>query len=117
MKLRSAVTAGLAGLVIAFAVPGSAFAATGDFSYSFTDDEHRTLTVTVHDPQSDECVNLPYLGSEWVDAGHTPHNATDAWVTVYEGADCEGPTWKLRPHGKPATEHLKVRSVYFHGPN
>ncbi|MFZ3467787.1 hypothetical protein ACODT3_38455 [Streptomyces sp. 4.24] len=117
MKLRSAVTAGLAGLVLALSVPGSAFAATGEFSYSFTDDQDRNLTVTLHDPQSDTCVNLPYVGSEWVDPGHTPHNTTDEWVTVYEGANCEGPDWKLRPNGKPATDKLKVRSVYFHGSN
>ncbi|CAM5489318.1 hypothetical protein SAVIM338S_03412 [Streptomyces avidinii] len=114
MKLRSAVTAGLTGLVLALAVPGSAFAATGDFSYSFTDDQDRVLSVTVHDPSSDDCVDLPYVGSDWVEAGHTPHNDTDQWVTVYEGAHCEGSEWKLRPHGKPATEHLKVRSVRFH---
>ncbi|MFC4030088.1 peptidase inhibitor family I36 protein [Streptomyces polygonati] len=116
MKLRSAVTAGLAGLVLALAVPGSAFAATGDFGYSFTDDEGRALSVTLHHPSSDACVNLPYVGSEWVEPGHSPHNDTDQWATVYEGADCTGPTWKLRPHGKPATERLKVRSVYFQSP-
>ncbi|MET9701211.1 hypothetical protein ABZY31_30445 [Streptomyces sp. NPDC006529] len=115
MKLRSAVTAGLTGLVLALAVPGSAFAATGDFSYTFTDEKDQVLTVTLHDPRSEECVNLPRVGSDWSSPGHTPHNATDERVTVYEGADCAGPEWTLRAHGKPATEHLKVRSVYFHG--
>ncbi|WP_330296962.1 hypothetical protein [Streptomyces sp. NBC_00503] len=117
MKLRSAVTAGLAGLVLALAVPGSAFAATGDFSYAFTDDKGASLTVTLHHPASDECINLPYVGSEWVTPGHSPHNQTDEWVTVYAGADCQGPDWRLRPHGNQATDKLKVRSVHFHGPN
>ncbi|MFI5979428.1 hypothetical protein ACIBEA_00985 [Streptomyces sp. NPDC051555] len=117
MKLRSAVTAGLAGLVLALAVPGSAFAATGQFSYTFTDDHGQVLTVALHDPSSDTCVNLPYVGSEWVEPGHTPHNATDEPVTVFKGANCTGPEWKLRAHGKPATEQLKVRSVWFHGPS
>ncbi|MFJ7209101.1 hypothetical protein ACIQWR_36915 [Streptomyces sp. NPDC098789] len=117
MKLRSAVTAGLAGLVLALAVPGSAFAATGQFSYTFTDDQGRVLTVALHDPSSEECVNLPYVGSEWVEPGHSPHNSTDELVTVFRGANCTGPEWKLRAHGKPATEQLKVRSVWFHGPS
>ncbi|WP_330333718.1 hypothetical protein OHS33_31015 [Streptomyces sp. NBC_00536] len=114
MKLRNAVTAGLAGLVLALAVPGSAFAATGEFSYTFTDDRGEVLTVALHDPRSEECVNLPYVGNDWVEPGHTPHNATNEKVTVYLGADCEGPEWDLRAHGKPATDKLKVRSVYFH---
>ncbi|MDJ0380409.1 hypothetical protein [Streptomyces sp. G-G2] len=117
MKLRSALTAGLAGLVLALAVPGSAFAATGDFRYSFTDDKGDALTVGLHDPASDTCVDLPYVGSEWVTPGHSPRNDTDEWVTVFEGAGCQGPEWRLRPHGKQATEQLKVRSVYFHGSN
>lgn len=117
MKLRSAVTAGMAGLVLALAVPGSAVAATGDFRYAFTDDKGQDLTVALHHPASDECVNLPYVGSEWVTAGHSPHNNTDQWATVYAGADCQGPEWRLRPHGNQATAQLKVRSVYFHSPN
>ncbi|WP_167739588.1 hypothetical protein [Streptomyces subrutilus] len=55
------------------------------------------------------------VGSDDVEPGFAPYNRTDSWVTVFVGADCEGPDWLLRPNGRPATDRLLVRSVRFDG--
>ncbi|GFN02275.1 hypothetical protein GCM10010298_51090 [Streptomyces microflavus] len=45
--------------------------------------------------------------------GHSPENRTDAWATVFTGANCEGESFTLRPHTGGASERLKVRSVVY----
>ncbi|MEU9146181.1 hypothetical protein [Streptomyces sp. NPDC048349] len=113
MKLRNTVAAAVAAFALVLSLPASALAASGDFHYTYRDDNGVERSGTLHDPESDRCVNLDAVGSDDVDPGYAPHNQTDSWVTVYLGADCEGPDWRLRPHGRPATDRLLVRSVRF----
>ncbi|MGW1867726.1 hypothetical protein ACWCPS_19420 [Streptomyces mauvecolor] len=114
MRLRTAVAAAFGALALLATVPTSASAATGDFSYRFVGLDGSPQSVTLHDPVSPGCITLP----EVADPGSTepafaPHNNTDTWVMVFTEPNCTGDSWTLRPHGHPATDHLKLRSVFL----
>lgn len=115
MRLRtSAATVVAASLAFLFTLSGTAAAATGQFAYKYHGLEGQLRTAVLQDPPSGECVTLPEVADP--DASSpavAPWNDTDAWATVYSEADCTGREWNLRPHGRPATERLELRSVMF----
>lgn len=113
MKLRTTAAAALAAFALVLSLPGSALAAEGYFNYKYVDDYGQEQHVTLHDPVSGKCVNLHAVSDDDVQPGYGPHNATNSAVVVYAGANCQGPEWKLRAHGRPATDELEVRSVRF----
>ncbi|MGW1622719.1 hypothetical protein [Streptomyces sp. NPDC002172] len=116
MRLRTAVAAAFGALALVVAVPMSASAATGDFSYKFVGLDGTPQSATVHDPPSPGCITLPEVadpGSS--EPAFAPHNDTDEWVMVFTEPDCTGNSWTLRPHGNPATDRLKLRSVFLTG--
>ncbi|MFM9372776.1 hypothetical protein [Streptomyces sp. Da 82-17] len=113
MRLRSAFTAVLGAALLLVAVPGSASAASGQFRYDYVTLEGHAVTGFLNDPPSGECVNLPGVGWENPLPGHSPKNRTDAWALVFTDTDCEGDSFRLRPHTGGASERLKVRSVVF----
>ncbi|MGW2226959.1 hypothetical protein [Streptomyces formicae] len=114
MRLRTTVAAALGALALVVTLPTSASAATGDFSYKFTGLDGTPQSATLHDPQSPGCVVLPEVadpGSS--EPAFAPHNDTDVWVMVFTEPNCTGDSWTLRPHGNPATDRLKLRSVFL----
>jgi hypothetical protein len=70
-------------------------------------------TGFLNSPPSGQCINLPGVGQENPEPGHSPKNRTDAWAQVFTDTDCEGDSFPLRPHTGGASERLKVRSVLF----
>ncbi|MGW0390260.1 hypothetical protein ACWDYJ_05035 [Streptomyces sp. NPDC003042] len=113
MKLRNTAAAAVAAFALALSMSGSAVAAEGYFHYKYVDGYGQEQHVTLHDPHSGKCVNLYAVGDDDVEPGYGPHNQTDSAVTVYKETGCAGDEWRLRPHGKPATDALEVRSVRF----
>ncbi|MFE0423949.1 hypothetical protein [Streptomyces sp. NPDC058953] len=116
MRLRSAVTAGTAALgavLLLVAVPASASAATGQFRYDYTTVDGYQASGFLNNPPSGECLDLPGVGPENPEPGHSPKNRTDSWATVYSGSGCTGAVFRLRPETGGASERLKVRSVVF----
>ncbi|MGW3115440.1 hypothetical protein [Streptomyces sp. NPDC001091] len=113
MRLRSTLTGLLGAGLLVLAVPTSASAATGLFHYSYTTVEGYEASGFLRNPSSDTCVNLPGVGQENPEPGHSPRNGTDAWATVFTDTDCEGASFRLRPHTGGASERLKIRSVIF----
>ncbi|MFF7353867.1 hypothetical protein ACFZA1_14610 [Streptomyces filipinensis] len=114
MRLRHTVAAALGALALVVTLPSSASAATGDFSYKFVGLDGSPQSVTLHDPVSPGCITL----AEVADPGSSepafaPHNDTDVWVMVFTEPDCTGDSWTLRPHGRPASDRLKLRSVFM----
>ncbi|MGW7313202.1 hypothetical protein [Streptomyces sp. NPDC054854] len=116
MKLRNTVAATLGALTLVLSLPGSALAATGDFSYKYVTDLGHEERITLHDPHSGKCINLYAVGDDELTPGYGPHNRTNTPVTVYSGALCTGREWRLRANGNPATDQLEVRSVRFDAP-
>lgn len=116
MKLRSTLGASLGALALVLSTAGSAQAAQGEFHYKYVDGFGQENTVTLHDPHSGKCINLYAVGEDDELPGYGPHNDTDTAVTVYVGANCEGPEWRLKAHGKPAKDTLELRSVRFDAP-
>lgn len=113
MRLRSAFAAVLgAGLLLAVN-PASASAASGQFRYDYVTVEGYEASGFLNDPPSGECVNLPGVGDENPEPGHSPRNRTDAWATVFTDINCEGDSFRLRPLTGAGSERLKVRSVLF----
>ncbi|APU42164.1 MULTISPECIES: hypothetical protein [unclassified Streptomyces] len=113
MRLRSAFTAVLGAALLLVTVPASASAASGRFSYTYLTVEGYEASGFLTDPWDGECFNLPGVGQENPEPGHSPRNRTDAWATVFGDTNCEGPAFRLRPHTGWASERLKVRSVVF----
>ena len=70
--------------------------------------------ATLHDPASDECITIAEAADPSAsEPAFAPHNDTDALAVVFTEPDCTGDSWTLRPHGRPATDRLKLRSVVF----
>lgn len=118
MRLRIAVAAFAAATAVVLGLPGTALAADGQFHYTFVDATGTEQRATLQDPYSGECINLRAVGSDDLRPGYAPHNQTASWVTVFQGADCNGPpgppAWRLPPRGEPAGAQLEVRSVRFY---
>jgi hypothetical protein len=104
-------------VVVAFALcvslPGSARAATGQFTYVYNDQKGAPQTGHLNDPPSKECINLPEVADHTAQPASTPKNFTDATATVFSGIDCDGDHFILRPHGGSGTVKVKLRSVVF----
>ncbi|MEU6994739.1 hypothetical protein ABZ953_29290 [Streptomyces sp. NPDC046465] len=115
MRLRHTLAAALGALTLVVALPTSASAATGDFSYRYTAPDGSRQSATIHDPSSPGCVVLPEAANQDGPPAYAPHNDTDEWTMVFTEPDCTGDSWTLRPHGRPATDRLKLRSVFLTG--
>ncbi|WP_306333998.1 hypothetical protein [Streptomyces sp. KL118A] len=114
MRLRHTVAAALGALALVVTLPTSASAATGDFSYKYVGLDGTPQSVTLHDPESPACLTLPEVADpDASEPAFAPHNDTDTWVMVFTEPECTGDSWTLRPHGHPATDRLKLRSVYL----
>ncbi|MFK8850877.1 hypothetical protein [Streptomyces sp. Ac-502] len=113
MRLRSAFTTVLGAALLLTATPGSAYAATGQFRFSYVTVEGDEASGFLNNPPSGHCINLHGVGQENPQPGHSPKNRTDAWATVFTGTDCQGDSFRLRPRTGGASERLKLRSVIF----
>lgn len=116
MKPRTSLGACLGTLALVLSMAGSAQAAEGNFHYKYIDGYGQERVVTLHNPLSGHCINLYAVGDDDELPGYGPHNETDTPVTVYLGASCKGPSWRLKAHGNPAKDTLEVRSVRFEDP-
>ncbi|WP_372346932.1 hypothetical protein [Streptomyces sp. KL116D] len=104
MRLRTTVPPPRrAGLAIA--LPTSASAATGDFSYRVRGHGREPQSVTLHDPAGWLHPRGRGRRPGLLRTGLRTHNDTDEWVMVFTEPDCTGDSWTLRPHGNPTTEN------------
>ncbi|MER7723035.1 hypothetical protein [Streptomyces sp. NPDC096323] len=114
MRLRHSVSAALGALTLVVTLPASAHAAEGQFRYTYATDEGYEAVGFLNDPPSEQCINLPGVGSDDLAPGYSPKNRTDATATVFLNADCEGDSYFiLRPYTGGGSERLQVRSVIF----
>lgn len=114
MRLRTISTAAVCALALLLSTPGSASAATGQFRYTYVTDEGYEAVGFMNNPPSEECINLPFVGSNDLRPGYAPKNRTDATAVVFRDADCEGDAWfSLRPFTGGGSDRLLVRSVLF----
>ncbi|MGW5865293.1 hypothetical protein ACWFRJ_24310 [Streptomyces sp. NPDC055239] len=114
MRLRHSLTAATGAAVLILTVPGSAYAADGDFSYTYVSSAGNEGWVTLHDPAGGECITLPEAAQEYTQPpAHSPKNRTDSYAVVFTNADCSGDNFTLRPYTGGASERLKLRSVLF----
>ncbi|MFJ9829057.1 hypothetical protein ACIRSU_32485 [Streptomyces sp. NPDC101160] len=114
MRLRHTVAAACGALALTAVMAAPAHAATGDFHYKVVGLNGEPLAVTLHEPESGECITLPEVADpNSTEPAFAPHNDTSDYALVFTGTDCDGDTWQLRPHGRPATDALKLRSVVF----
>ncbi|MFD0074202.1 hypothetical protein ACFVIY_17380 [Streptomyces sp. NPDC127166] len=117
MRLRHSLAAVCGALALTAGLASPAQAATGEFGYSFVGLGGETQRATLLDPPSGECVTLPEVADPAVsEPAFAPHNDTDEYAIVFTGPDCSGDDWTLRPHGRPAGDRLKLRSVVFFQP-
>ncbi|MEU5215223.1 hypothetical protein AB0G79_03360 [Streptomyces sp. NPDC020807] len=114
MRLRSSFAAVCGALALTAALAAPAHAATGEFHYTFVGISGDPQTGTLYDPPSGECTQIPEAADPDSSApAFAPHNDTDAYAVVFTGSHCDGDSWTLRPHGRPASDRLLLRSVMF----
>ncbi|WP_274557829.1 hypothetical protein [Streptomyces spiramyceticus] len=112
MRLRNTLAAALGAFPLVPTLPTSASAASGDSSYAYLDEQENDQTGRLTDPESETCINLPEAESDGAPAAGAPRNSTDEFATASVEANCEGPSFALRPGGG-VSSRLKVRSVIF----
>ncbi|MCL7495654.1 hypothetical protein OG754_18795 [Streptomyces decoyicus] len=114
MRLRHTVVTAIGTLALALALPtASAGAATGPFTYVYTDSTGNPHVGLLSDPPSRACLSLPEVTDPSVQPAHTPKNYTSSVATVFAGPHCTGDYFSLRPNGGHGSDRLKVRSVVF----
>jgi len=109
MRLRATVAAALGAAGMLLALPGSALAAHGEFSYSV---QHRgqVYQTSISDPVGHDChrLNLP------VDSpAYRVHNGTNATAVVFLDSNCATDTFYTLAPGQTAPAGVLVRSVIF----
>jgi hypothetical protein len=114
MRLRSTAAAALGALALLVALPASAHAASGEFSYSYSGLDGRPQRAQLGDPASGQCITLP----EVADPGSSlpasePLNRTTSRAVVFTGPRCNGDSFTLRAFDGRASDRLKLRSVLF----
>ncbi|MBC3839667.1 hypothetical protein GXW82_03765 [Streptacidiphilus sp. 4-A2] len=102
--------------MLVLTLPTSASAAGGEFRYTFHDRWGYAHEGRLVDPADWECITLREVADWNVPPAESPWNDTNAEATVYTGDHCDGDQWRLRPHGAPASDRLKLRSVRFTRP-
>ncbi|MEU8763522.1 hypothetical protein [Streptomyces sp. NPDC048659] len=116
MRLRHSLAAACGALALTAALATPAHAATGAFHYKVVGLDGRPVPVTLQDPESGRCLVLPEVADPGAsEPAFAPHNDTDEYAIVFTGPDCGGDHWTLSPHGRPASDRLKLRSVAFLG--
>ena len=114
VRLRHPLAAVCGALALTAVLATPAQAATGDFGYKAVGLNGEPISVTLHDPASDACITLPEVADPSASSpAFAPHNDTDEFAIVFTEPDCTGDSWSLRPHGRPATDRLLLRSVVF----
>ncbi|MEU3987999.1 hypothetical protein AB0F24_06335 [Streptomyces platensis] len=114
MRLRHTATLAVSALALTLSLPASpAGAATGPFTYVYTDQTGTPHVGLLPDPVSRVCITLPEVADPAVPPAHTPKNYTASVATLFTGVDCTGDYFTLRPNGGHGSERLKVRSVVF----
>ncbi|MEU6679090.1 hypothetical protein [Streptomyces sp. NPDC046925] len=115
MRLRHTLAAAAGAAVLILTVPGSAYAAEGDFKYTYVNiDSGEEGHVTLHDPAGGECITLPEAAVEYSQPpAHSPRNRTGSYAIAFTNADCTGDRFTMRPRTGGASERLKLRSVLF----
>ncbi|MFE5296604.1 hypothetical protein [Streptomyces sp. NPDC056632] len=114
MRLRHTLAATCGALALTAVLASPAHAATGDFSYSAVEANGSPVHVTLHDPAGGVCITLAEAADPASsEPAFAPHNDTDEYARVFTEPDCTGDSWTLRPHGRPASDRLKLRSVVF----
>ncbi|MCX5386814.1 hypothetical protein [Streptomyces sp. NBC_00083] len=114
MRLRHALVSACGALALIAALGTPAHAATGHFDYKYIGLNGHQRSGTLTDPEDIVCITIPEVADP--DSSHpafAPHNRTDMYAMVYTGEDCTGDSWTLKPHGRPATDRLELRSVAF----
>ncbi|MFE5681034.1 hypothetical protein ACFQ7B_40465 [Streptomyces erythrochromogenes] len=101
-------------LTLLLTVPASASAATGEWQYSVTGLDGRSLRVVLEDPESRECITLPEVADPGASSpAHSPRNRTTSTATVFTEPGCEGDFFTLRPVTGHGSARLQLGSVVF----
>ncbi|MGW1779453.1 hypothetical protein ACWCQQ_09965 [Streptomyces sp. NPDC002143] len=115
MRLLHPLAAACGALALTAVLATPAQAATGTFGYQVIGLDGQPLSVSLSDPASGECITLPEVADPDASSpAFAPHNDTDEFAIVFTEPDCSGDTWTLRPHGRPASDRLQLRSVFFY---
>ncbi|MEV8535978.1 hypothetical protein [Streptomyces sp. NPDC051211] len=114
MRIRHTLGAAAGAALLVMALPTSASAAEGTFTYEYRSESRALQTGKLVDPPSEQCITLDEADDpKEVPPAHSPVNDTDETATVFTDPGCEGESLDLEP-GEEGTKKLQIRSVVFH---
>ncbi|QES49702.1 hypothetical protein DEJ50_19705 [Streptomyces venezuelae] len=114
MRIRHTLGAAAGAALLVLALPTSAGAAEGSFTYKYRSQDRAMLSGKLVDPPSEQCITLDEADDpKEVPPAHSPYNGTDETATVFEQPGCEGDSFDLEA-GAQGSAKLEVRSVVFH---
>ncbi|MET9361870.1 hypothetical protein ABZX93_13240 [Streptomyces sp. NPDC006632] len=114
MRLRHALVSFCGALALTATLGAPAHAAVGDFTYTYVGLDGRPHEGGMSNPEDIVCITIQEAADPDVsEPAFAPHNRTNMSAMVFTEPDCTGDSWTLKPHGKPATDRLKLRSVAF----
>ncbi|KUF17782.1 hypothetical protein [Streptomyces silvensis] len=114
MRIRTGLVATVGALILLVGLSTSAFAAEGQFQYTYSGLDGRPQVAVLDDPRTWVCHTLPEVGDPGSSSpAHSPRNRTDDRARVFTEPGCTGDSFVLRPHTGYGSERLKLRSVVF----
>ncbi|MER5931692.1 hypothetical protein [Streptomyces sp. NPDC002054] len=114
MRIRHTLGAAAGAALLVLALPTSAGAAEGTFTYTYKSEDRAMKSGQLVDPPSEECITLDEADDpKEVPPAISPYNGTDETATVYEEPGCEGESFDLEA-GAQGSAKLEIRSVVFH---
>ncbi|WP_037318209.1 hypothetical protein [Amycolatopsis orientalis] len=112
MRKNAAFLAVATVVTLALATPAAATASEGEFTYWHYGDNGELQSVTLEDPPSGDCFDLPELTDAADDYAFRSFNQTDSAATVFKGDGCQGDSFVLDV-GARGSDGLLFRSVIF----
>ncbi|ONI85928.1 hypothetical protein ALI144C_12550 [Actinosynnema sp. ALI-1.44] len=113
MRVRSVLLAVSSAFALSLAIPATASAADGEFTYRYYDEDGDLQEGSLIDPPSGECIEIPEVADLEDVHAFRPRNNTNSRAVVFKDSECQGDTFSLRPDGGHGSDKLLLRSVRF----
>ncbi|MFF5446011.1 hypothetical protein [Streptomyces sp. NPDC012888] len=114
MRIRHTLGAAAGAALLVLALPTSAGAAEGTFTYEYRSEDRAMQSGQLSDPPSEVCITLDEANDpSEVPPAHSAVNGTDETATVFAAPDCTGPYTDIEADEEGSTQ-LTFRSVIFH---
>ncbi|MBW5482513.1 hypothetical protein [Streptomyces bambusae] len=110
MRLRTTAAAVVGALALVLPASGQAFAADGDFHYTFVDHNGAEQSAQIRDLENDKCLPLEHTSA--AEPAVEVANETDAVALLFDNAECKGEPRAVAGPGERAGDVHAVAVVF-----